>query len=312
MKNLSVAGLLAMVAIACLFACARAAEAAQTPVTSPLVLTCSTAKPGDSVAPWPNCANGMYQYKPPAADLIVATDSTTTGTWQLYGGLAVTRLIRTCPQGASISTDLKQCLNAAGTSSAMAFLSKSIIETGNVLASGSARLTWVAPTANTDASALVDLAGFSIYAALSSPPTQKVADVGAGVLTYNVTNLAPGIWFFGVKARNAAGIESDLSGVATKTVENPTPPTLTFSVAPSDGVERVTPRIVWSSSNTTQCSASGAWEGTKAISGDEVLPPISRNATYQLVCTGPGGEARAAAAVVVSSRPGVPTQVTVE
>lgn len=312
MKHFRFAGLLAFVALACVFACARALGA-QTPVTSPLVLVCATAAPGASVIPWVNCSSGAYEYKPPAADSIVATDSITSGTWQRFGDIAATRLVRACPKGASISTDLKQCLNAAGTSGAMTFLSKALI-TGAAapIATGNAKLTWVAPTANTDFSALVDLAGFDVYGGLSTPPQQKIAEVGASVLTYTVENLAPGQWFFGVKARTTAGIQSDLSPIASKTVANPVVPTLTFSVSPADGVEKVTPRIVWSTSNATLCSASGAWEGTQAITGDVVLPAITKNATYQLVCTGPGGEARATALVVVSTRPNAPSAVTVE
>lgn len=311
MKITPSGGMLALLALACLVAFPRSAHSQQT-LAVPLVLTCPTATPGASVAPWVNCASGSYGYRSATPDAIVATDSTSTGTWQRFKDIAATRLVRACPKGATISADLKSCVNAAGTASAMTFLSRAIIEQGNPIGTGTARLSWAAPTANTDGTPLTDLAGFTIFAGLASPPQQTVAKVGAGVLSYTVENLAPGQWYFGVKARNAAGVESDFSGIATKTIENIVPPTLTFSVSPADGVERVTPRIVWSTSNATLCSASGAWSGTRATAGDELLPPITQSATYQLVCTGQGGEARATAFVAVSARPAAPASFKVE
>ncbi|HEY6125567.1 MAG TPA: fibronectin type III domain-containing protein [Steroidobacteraceae bacterium] len=84
---------------------------------------------------------------------------------------------------------------------------------------GSTTVNWVAPTTNTDGSALTNLAGFRVYygtsaTALSSSTT--VTDVTRRSTT--VSSLAPGTWYFAVRAFNTNNAESDNSNVATKTV----------------------------------------------------------------------------------------------
>jgi hypothetical protein len=86
-------------------------------------------------------------------------------------------------------------------------------------ATGSATVSWVAPTQNTDGSALTDLASYRVVYGQSSTNLDRSADgITAGTTTYLVNNLTPGQWFFAVRAVNAAGIESDISNVATKTI----------------------------------------------------------------------------------------------
>ena len=48
--------------------------------------------------------------------------------------------------------------------------------------------------------------------------------------------------------------------------------------------------IAWASTNSTSCTASGSWSGTKATSGTEsVTISASGNSTFNLECTGAGG-----------------------
>ena len=48
--------------------------------------------------------------------------------------------------------------------------------------------------------------------------------------------------------------------------------------------------IAWASTNSTSCTASGSWSGTKATSGTEsVTISTSGNSTFNLECTGAGG-----------------------
>jgi len=49
--------------------------------------------------------------------------------------------------------------------------------------------------------------------------------------------------------------------------------------------------LTWTSSNASSCSASGAWSGTKSISGSESTGNISYSRTYTITCTGSGGSA---------------------
>jgi hypothetical protein len=59
--------------------------------------------------------------------------------------------------------------------------------------------------------------------------------------------------------------------------------------------------LSWSSTNATSCTASGAWSGTKAISGTASTGGLTANETYTLTCTGTGGSATQSATVTVGA-----------
>lgn len=78
-------------------------------------------------------------------------------------------------------------------------------------------VTWTAPTTNTDGSALTDLAGFRMqYGSSATGLDQSVYLQNPALRTWTSPALAAGTWFFGARAFNAAGLESDLSNVASK------------------------------------------------------------------------------------------------
>ena len=92
--------------------------------------------------------------------------------------------------------------------------------TVNQTATGSATLSWTAPTQNVDGSPLSDLAGYNIYYGLSEGQYDNVVSVdNPGLTTFVVENLAPNTYFFVATAVNSSGVESDRSAVATKVVE---------------------------------------------------------------------------------------------
>lgn len=83
----------------------------------------------------------------------------------------------------------------------------------------SARLTWVAPTKNTDGSALTNLAGYRILWGTSASALNQVIQLpNPAAVSYTVESLSPGPKYFGVKAYNSVGVESNVSNVATKTI----------------------------------------------------------------------------------------------
>jgi hypothetical protein len=62
------------------------------------------------------------------------------------------------------------------------------------------------------------------------------------------------------------------------------PVTLTATPATSDGTVPVT--LSWTATGATTCTASGAWTGTKAVSGSQTIsPPIAATAKYDLTCS---------------------------
>ena len=91
--------------------------------------------------------------------------------------------------------------------------------TVNQVSPGSATVSWIAPTQNTDGSGLTDLAGYKIYYGTSSGnyPNQITIN-NPGVTLYVVDNLTPNTWYFVSTAFNSSGMESDFSNVATKTI----------------------------------------------------------------------------------------------
>jgi fibronectin type III domain protein len=84
---------------------------------------------------------------------------------------------------------------------------------------GTATLSWQAPTTNTDGAALTDLAGYRIYYGMNHDDlTQTVQLTGLGLQTYVVDDLGTGTWYFAIKAVTSAGVESALSDVVSKTI----------------------------------------------------------------------------------------------
>jgi hypothetical protein len=91
--------------------------------------------------------------------------------------------------------------------------------TVNQTASGTAQVSWIAPTTNTDGSALTDLTGFRIAYGQSPNDLDQSAPVNdPGATSFTVNNLISGDWYFAVFAVNAVGRESDISNIGTKTI----------------------------------------------------------------------------------------------
>jgi hypothetical protein len=88
------------------------------------------------------------------------------------------------------------------------------------VATGSATLTWLPPTTNTDGSPLTNLAGFKVYwGTTSGNYSSSTTIMNPGLTRYVVENLTPNTYYFAVKAVNSAGIESVFSNTASKTIQ---------------------------------------------------------------------------------------------
>jgi hypothetical protein len=88
--------------------------------------------------------------------------------------------------------------------------------TVNSVGAGSATLSWLPPTENTDGSALTDLAGFKIYWGTTPGVYSSSLTVdNPGLTAYVVDNLVPATYYFVATAVNADGIESAASNVAS-------------------------------------------------------------------------------------------------
>src|SRR3569832_1557229 len=91
--------------------------------------------------------------------------------------------------------------------------SESLGLTGPTTGSAQASLTWEAPTANADGSALTDLAGFKIYHGTTSPLTKENSQmIDAGnTTTYTVEGLDTATHYFVVTSYEMLGKESEFS-----------------------------------------------------------------------------------------------------
>jgi len=106
-----------------------------------------------------------------------------------------------------------------GGSSSTGTTSTSASTTTPSAGSGTATLSWYAPTTNTDGSALTDLSGYRIYYGTNTNALTQLNSINTvGITTYVITDLGVGTWYFAIKAYNSTGVESDLSNIASKTI----------------------------------------------------------------------------------------------
>lgn len=86
-------------------------------------------------------------------------------------------------------------------------------------ASGSATISWTAPTENEDDGPLTDLAGYIIhYGPHAGQYSNTIAIDDPATTSYKVENLSPGTYYFAVTAISAGGSESALSNMVVRTV----------------------------------------------------------------------------------------------
>jgi hypothetical protein len=105
------------------------------------------------------------------------------------------------------------CTGTGGTASQSATVT---VTAGN---NGTATLTWVPPTQNTDGTPVTTLSGYHIYYGTSaSALTQSIVISSASTTSYEITGLSSGTWYFAVAADATDGTESAPSNVGSKTI----------------------------------------------------------------------------------------------
>jgi hypothetical protein len=120
---------------------------------------------------------------------------------------------------------------------------------------------------------------------------------GGGTFIFAAT---PGSYFINFIARpgtNSGGAGTYRVRVATA----PNLPAITLTADPARVGQGGTTRLHWSATDATQCTASGAWSGSKAMTGSESTAALSAPSTFNLECVGPGGTSNAQLMVNVNS-----------
>ena len=83
----------------------------------------------------------------------------------------------------------------------------------------------------------------------------------------------------------------------------PQPPDLTLTVSSVDVASGASVDVSWGSSQATSCTASGLWQGNKALSGIEAVGPLSASGIMRLDCDGSGGSVARQQIVIVDGIP---------
>ena len=91
---------------------------------------------------------------------------------------------------------------------------------GTTSGTGSATLSWVPPTQNTNGSALTNFAGIILYYGTTpSSLTQSVQLASNNQTRYTIGNLTAGTWYFGGMAYTNSGMKSAMSKVVSMSVQ---------------------------------------------------------------------------------------------
>ena len=123
------------------------------------------------------------------------------------------------PGSGDLGTDSGITISVSDGTTSVALAAFSIVVSAPSTATGTALISWVPPTQNSDGSALTTLAGFNIYYGTSASSLTQVQTVaGTGLTSYTVNNLASGTWYFAVSAYTSTGAESGLSNTSSKTI----------------------------------------------------------------------------------------------
>ncbi|MBS0420832.1 MAG: fibronectin type III domain-containing protein [Proteobacteria bacterium] len=88
-----------------------------------------------------------------------------------------------------------------------------------VTTNGAATLDWMPPTSNSDGSALINLAGYTVYYGTSANNlSQSIKVSNPGLASYVVTGLNSGTWYFAVTSYSSDGVESARTNTVSTTI----------------------------------------------------------------------------------------------
>jgi len=122
------------------------------------------------------------------------------------------------PTSANVGTYANITISVSnGTASASLALFTITVQAGTT---GSATLSWTAPTTRTDGSPLTNLAGYNIYYGTTQGTyPNTIAVTNPSLTTYVVTNLQAGVtYYFVIAAYDATGLESAYTNVGSTTI----------------------------------------------------------------------------------------------
>jgi hypothetical protein len=192
---------------------------AQLPAFSIAVGGAANRPPVISGAPLTSVVQGTgYSFQPTASDPDgnpLTFSITNAPSWATFN--TTTGRLQGTPTAANVGTYSNIVIKVSdGTASAsLAAFNITVV----AVAGGSATLTWTPPTMNTNGTPLTNLSGYRVYwgTAAGNYPNGVTLN-NPGLTSYVVGNLAPGTYYFVVTALSSAGVESQFSNTASKTI----------------------------------------------------------------------------------------------
>ena len=163
----------------------------------------------------------VYSFVPTANDADGDTLSFSISSlpaWAVFNSL--TGAVTGTPGDLDIGMSNNIVISVSDGSDSISLPAFSINVTALVTSTGTATLSWLPPTENTDGSVLTDLAGYKIYYGTSAGVyTSVIAIDNPGVSTFVVDNLPGGYtYYFVITSVTTSGLESEYSTVGSKTI----------------------------------------------------------------------------------------------
>jgi hypothetical protein len=188
-----------------------AAPSATTSNSAPVI----SGTPSTSVA-----AGSTYLFRPSASDVdgnMLAFSVSNKPVWAAFS--TATGSLTGSPTSTQAGTYSGVAISVSDGTTSASLPVFGITVTTPATVTGSATLSWSAPSQNTDGSSLTNLAGFKVYHGTSASSMNDVVQLqGASLNGYTFSQLGSGTHYFAVSAYTSTGVESALSAVGSKSI----------------------------------------------------------------------------------------------
>jgi hypothetical protein len=155
-----------------------------------------------------------YTFTPTATGTSLTFSVQNKPSWATFN--ASTGMLSGTPAAGDVGTDASISISVSNGTMSVALTAFTI--TVNQIATGSAVLSWTAPTENTDGTSLA-LSGYKIlYGTSPTALTQSVSLSNPSLTTYTVPNLSSGTWYFAIVSLDSSGSQSVPTNVASATI----------------------------------------------------------------------------------------------
>ena len=155
-----------------------------------------------------------YSFQPTATGAGLTFSIQNKPAWATFN--ATTGMLSGTPAVGDVGTDASIAISVSNGSMTASLTAFTI--TVNQIATGSANLSWTAPTENTDGTSLT-LSGYKIlYGTSPTALTQSVSVTNPSLTTYTIGNLTSGTWYFAIVSLDSSGSQSVPTNVASATI----------------------------------------------------------------------------------------------